>query len=284
MKQLKVVLPAIFLLLVFVTGCATNTEFSSFAKAGGGYAVAVDNLLFAAGSAQVDSTSWRLIKAKDVRGAGLPAEQYATVNDEDLARLHEIGRLSRHAKLLGQYFGLLESLASSDAPERTEAAIGGVISALEGINLQLPQGVEALPAIGKVAVTFRIRAALKDELEARKNIIQKELQIQEELLKKLSSEIQHALNDNKEIMESALVRAPLEANAPLKDPEKWVAMRHRIIYLAITVQEVGAASETATKLREAFTGLLSGEITAGRLAALLTDIRGMLAIAETIKS
>ncbi len=284
MKRIRVFLPTMLLILVFLTGCATNTEFSNFAKAGGGYAVAVDKLLVAAGSAQVDSTSWLMIQNKNESGEGLPDDQYETLNKEDLARLKEIGRLRKHAKLLGQYFGLLEALATSDAPERTETAISGVMKSLKGLNMQLPAGAAALPAIGRVAVAFKIRAALQKELEARKDTIQEELQIQEELLKKLSAQIRHALTLRKNTMESELVIDPLAADAPLKDPEKLVSKRHRILFLAVTVQEVGAASGTATKLREAFAGLLSGELTPGRLSALLTDISGMLAIAETIRS
>jgi hypothetical protein len=272
------------LILVLMVGCATpsRTEFSTFAQAGGGYATAVDKLLVAAGTAQVDSTSWSLVAEKV--DTGMDETTYKKKNTEDLARLDEIGRLRQHAQLLGQYFGLLEALATSDAPQRTQNSIEGIMEAIRGLNLQLPTGMSALPPIGQLAADLKIRTALREELENRKETIRLELLIQEALLKKLSEQIKHALNLDKRVQEDTLVIDPLVEKKPLEKPEQWISTRQRIVYITSTIQEIGSASQAATKLREAFEGLLAGEITIGRLNALITDIEAMLAIAETIRS
>lgn len=277
-------------IIVFFTMCsalmigctATRSEFTTFAQAGGGYATAVDRLLVAAGIAQVDSTSWALVVNKVDNT--LDDTTYNKLNVEDLNRLKQINRLRRHAQLLGQYFGLLESLATSDAPQRTELAIEGVVNELNNLNLSLPPGASALPAFGALAVDWRIRAALRRELESRKDVIRSQLFLQEELLKVLGDQIVHALNKLKQDMENELVINPLEDDKPLKNPEQWVSTRRRIVYMVTTVQEINSASKAATKLRQAFEGLLSGEMTIGRLNSLITDIEGLLAIAETIRS
>ena len=272
----------ITLIPALMLGCITSrSEFTTFAQAGGGYATAVDQLLVAAGTAQVDSTSWGLVAHK-VDGT-LNDNTYEVLDAEDSNRLKETNRLRRHAQLLGQYFGLLESLATSDAPGQTEEAIKGVVKELNNLNLQLPQGVSALPAFGALAVDLRIRVALRKELDKRKDVIRSEILIQEKLLKQLSAQITHALRRNKQNMENELVINPLNDNKPLKNPEQWVSTRRRVVYMETTIQEINNVSQAATKLRQAFEGLLSGEITIGRLNALITDIEGILSIAETIK-
>jgi len=274
--------------LVFISalmvGCATppRSEFATFAQAGTGYAVAVDKLLSAAGTAQVDSTSWTLVVERRV--TGMDDKTYSDKNRSDLSRLEQISRLRQHAQLLGQYFGLLEALASSDAPERTKASIEGIVSELNNLRQGMPPLVSALPQIGSVAVDFKIRVALREELDKRKDVIRDHLAIQEQMLQELNKQIKHALSLNKEAQEQILVIEPLLSKTSLKDSEEWVSTRRRVVYTSLTIDELGKASRATTKLREAFEGLISGEATIGRLNALITDIESLLSVAETIKS
>jgi hypothetical protein len=280
--DLKSSLASLFMLCL-ISGCATpRTEFSTFAQAGGSYAVAVDKLLVAAGTAQVDSTSWSMVAEKE--DTGMDEKNYKERNKADLDRLQVIERLRRHTRLLGQYFGMLEALATSDAPQQTKGAIQGIIKGLQGLNLQLPQNVDALPAMGNIVVDLKIRQALQEELNNRKETIRKELFLQEQLLKNLRKQITFALESQKQKQEYTLVVEPLVNKIKLTNPEKWVATRHKVVYMSATVEELDQASQAATKLREAFEGLLSGEMTIGRLNALIYDIQALLSIAEAIKS
>jgi hypothetical protein len=271
------------LLACLLAGCVTppRSEFSTFAQAGSGYAVAVDRLLLAAGTAQVDSSSWSMVAEKE--DTGMDEASYNKVNQEDLARLHEIERLRLHAQLLGQYFGMLEALATSDSPQKTKDAIEGIIKDLKDLKLKPPQGAEALPVLGELAADLAIRKALYEELKKRKETIRAELFIQEQLVKELRNQITGALNRQKQMQEYTLVVKPIVGKEPLTSPEKWVSTRQKVVYMAVTVEELGKASQSATKLREAFEGLISGEVTIGRLNALISDIEGLLAIAKTIK-
>jgi hypothetical protein len=280
--DLKSFLASLFMLCL-VSGCATpRTEFSTFAQVGGSYAVAVDKLLVTAGTAQVNSTSWSMVAEKE--DTGMDKENYRERNKADVDRLQVIERLRRHTRLLGQYFGMLEALATSDAPQRTKGALEGIMKGLQGLNLQLPQNVDALPAMGNIVVDLRIRQALQEELNNRKETIRKELFLQEQLLKNLRKQITFALESQQQKQEYTLVVEPLVNKIKFTNPEKWVATRHKIVYMSTTVEELDQASQTATKLREAFEGLLSGEMTIGRLNALIYDIQALLSIAEAIKS
>ena len=77
----------ITLLSFLVLGCATvdRNEFTKLAQVGSGFSVAVDQLLVAAGTAQVDSTSWTLVAEKQT--TGMDDETYHLKSNEDVARL-----------------------------------------------------------------------------------------------------------------------------------------------------------------------------------------------------
>jgi hypothetical protein len=265
-------------------GCATpaKSEFTTFAQAGSGYAAAVDRLLVAAGTAQVDSTSWTLVLEK--QSTGMDDATYTRRSSEDLARLEQIARLRKHAQLLGQYFGLLEALATSDTPDRTQTAIDGVATGLSRLKKDLPEVATALPDLGKVALEIKARTALKDELDRRERTIREHLEIQEQLLKELAGEIGHALTLSRNSQEQVLLMDPIVSDKEMRAQETWVSTRRRVMLSSLTAEELTAASLAATKLREAFEGVLSGEVTIGRMNALLADIDRLLYVAKTIQS
>lgn len=288
------IIPAASLLL---GGCGLLTtppksEYVDFAQAGSGYADAVGKLLVAAGKAQVDATSWTLVANKKDTGPVTNAT-YEQKTKDDTERLAVIKRLRDHAWLLGNYFGHLEALATSDSPDRTKGAIQGVMKGISHLSKELnasyPDVFNALPQLASIAVDAKIRGALRDELDARKDVIRKELQIQEAVLTVLEGQISHALTLAKEIKEQDVVLAPLQIPCaednkpcPLEKPEEWVAKRHAVVYMATTVEEVNSARKAAKKMREAFEALLSGEETKGRINALIIDVESILAVTEAI--
>ncbi len=276
------------LIVVLATGCASRGEFSKFAQTGGAYTTAVDQLLVAAGNARVNSTSWSLLADKADANTTISLDSYNKKKQSELEYLEQIGRLRKHAQLLGKYFGMLEALATSDAPQRTKTAIDGVMGRLRGeggLNLSLPQGTDAFSSIGELAINLRILSALREELADRGDTICEELYIQEQMLKTVSDSLDRHLSRSKQIQDRVLVYTPLTGpNSFLQKPEQWVSTRRKVVKMSMTVQELSKASGAAAKLREAFEGLLSGQLTIGRLNALITDIEGILIIAETINS
>lgn len=281
----KNILLTIPLSAILLTGCvstAPKSDYTAFAQAGTLYASAIDKLLNLAGGAQVESTSWGLVMEKNTTGMDL--KTYDLRTKEDIKRLEQISKLRSHAKLLAQYFSQLESLATSDAPEKTKTSIEGVVSNLGKLNLPLPNGVPALPAFGKFMVDSKIRVALKNELEIRKDLIRNELYIQEQLLEALRKDISHALTLEKGTKEQTLVIDPILSTSPLKDPGNWVATRRDVVYMPITVGELSSAQNAAKKMRETFETLLSGGDPKSQINTLLNDIDSILSIIETVKS
>lgn len=272
----------IIFMALFMIGCTpTRNEFTVFAQAGAGYSAAVDNLLVAAGTTQIESTSWEMVNKKKTMGMNVAV--YKQLNQNDLNQLEQIARLRKHAAFLGQYFGMLEALATSDAPQRTQTAIDGVMTNLSQIKTDLPPITTELPAIAGVAVNFKIRNALREELENRQQTIREHIEVQEILLPKLARQIKMAIERSQSVKEQQFVIDPIVSDHELKKIKGWISERREILVTPTTIQELEAASITAQKLREAFEGVISGEDSMGRLNALITDIESMLSIAEAIK-
>lgn len=276
---------------LLLSGCATpqRSEYATLAQAGSGYAAAVDKLLVAAGEAQVDSSSWTLVSARELTGV-VSKEKYRERAKEDAERLITIKRLREHAGLLADYFGELESLATSDAPEETKKSVEGVVKSIDVLSSELqtssPNVFEALPPLAKIVVDTKIRRALRNELEKRKNVIRKELQFQKVLLEILGDQISRALRETKDIKEQEIILKPLlYGDSPLAKPETWVAKRREVMYLPLRVEEVKSASKIAEKMNEVFEDLLSGKVdSVDRINALITDIESLLAVADAINS
>jgi len=271
--------------LVASMGCATTSEYARFAQAGSSYAAALDHLLVAAGTVGVDATSERLLQDDAVKNQDLASYQSLTAIDAD--RLATIDRLRTHARLLSLYFGLLGDLAETRSPERIQSAITGVADSLNRLGTQLRQGPFVGNAIGagdaaRLVVSARVKAALKHELEERKETIRLELTTQEVLLGKLSQAIAHDLSIVRSAREQRLVINPLTDTSPITRPDDWIANRRKILTSQSTLEELARGSDAGAELRRAFEELISGRASLARLDALLTSVDGLLAVAASI--
>jgi hypothetical protein len=286
--------PLIFVLASCLAGCRSAKEYASLAQAGTIYATALDNLLVATGNITIDTTSERLLQLDSQSNRTL--EQYRQLSNEDENFLKTLSRLRRHVQLLAKYFGQLHELANSDAPERAKQVIGGPESGLIG-NLNkvgnelrgsaLISGAAASAAapITAAIMSGLIRGALKEELELRKDTIQKELILQEELLQALSDKIKHDLTITQETKEQRLVIEPLRSPNPIPNPDTWINNRRSVLTLILTADQLKSASDSVKKLREAFEDLLSGKkLTIDRINTVLADFDRLLTIAEKLKT
>lgn len=273
------------IVLLATAGCATTSEYARFAQAGSTYAAALDRLLVAAGTVGVDATSERLLQDDAIKNQDLASYQSLTAIDSE--RLATIDRLRTHARLLALYFGLLGDLAETKSPERIQAAITGVADSLNRLGTVLRQGPFVGHAVGagdvaRLVVSARVKAALKHELEQRKETIRLELSTQEVLLAKLSEAISHDLSIVRSAREQRLVITPLTEASPISRPDEWVANRRKILTSQSTLEELARGSDAGAELRRAFEELISGRASLARLDALLTSVDGLLAVAASI--
>jgi len=241
---------------------------------------------------EIDTTSEKLLQDDDL--SNQTQQLYENLSNEDEKLLKIVTQLRQHVQLLSGYFGLLYELATSDAPDRAKKAIGdnssGIIGNLNTIGSQLRgsglitgAAADVAAPITKLVVGGIIRGALKDELEERKETIQKELALQEELLQALSDKISHDLTITRETRERRLVIAPLTSPTPISKPEEWIANRRSVLTMKLTADQLKTASNNVRKLRDAFEDLVSGKLTLDRVNSLLADFDALLSIAEKLK-
>jgi hypothetical protein len=269
------------------SACRPTKEAANLAQAGATYAAAIDSLLLATTTIEIDTTSEKLLQDDGLSNQTL--QQYQNLSNQDEALLEVIAKLRVHVRLLSQYFGLLLQLATSDAPDRIKTAIGddksGLIANLNKVGADLRSSSLAAAAgpAAKLVVGGLIRGALAEELDARKETIQKELLLQEQLLGALADRITHDLEISKETREERLVIAPLTAEARIANPDAWIASRRSVLTMKLTIEQLGAASGAVQSLRQAFEDFVSGKLTLDRVDSLVTDFNALLSVAETLR-
>jgi hypothetical protein len=283
---LKVKLAMFALLFQFGAGCTSTQEYARFAQAGTTYSAVVDRLLVATAQTGIDATSERLLQDDKLSNQDL--KSYRKLSGIDEERLVIVGRLRAHAKLLSQYFQLLNQLATSDAPQRAQQAVEGITDRLNALGTELRgsglvSNKDAFAAVTQLVVGFAIRASLKDEFNKRKETIQIELKTQEEMLKALSGAIQHDLTITNQAREQRLVIDPLIATTPIAKPDEWISNRRIVLISQASVAELGTASQAAEELRSAFEDLVAGKLNLQRVNALLSDLESILSVTEAIK-
>jgi hypothetical protein len=270
-------------LLIF--GCAATEEYQKISQAGSAYINAVDSLLDVSANISIDSTSERLL-ASD-RLAGIDQLTYDELSAPDLEWLILLGQVRQHNQLLAEYFSLLGDLATSDAPERSQTSINNIATnlATAGGSLSSNPSVAANLAgpVTRLIVNSQIRGALGDELELRKDVIQRELVLQEALLEVLAGQISNDLDDIRTLQEDRLVEASLLSDVPIADSQKdiWIRERRRILLLQTTSDKLVAAKEASSQFRKLFEDLVQGGLTTQRIDLFLNDIEDILEVIES---
>ena len=268
-------------------GCASTQPYAKFAQAGTVYVTAADKLLLAAGNVSIDATSERLLQ--DDAMQNLDADQYRQLSQVDVERLEIFGRLRTHIRLLGRYFLLLNQLATSEAPDRIEKQIGEVADGLNSLGKQLRESPlitneKEVTAITGLTMGFAIRGRLKEELNRRKDTIQVEIKTQEEMLRALGRTLQHDLTIINQAREQRWVIVPLISPAPIANPDAWIDRRRTILTSSLRLTELDTAADAARTLRESFENLVGGKLSVESVDTMLTDMEGILAVAESIHS
>jgi hypothetical protein len=217
-------IPAVSVTLILAlcsVACEPAGQYQSFAEAGSLYAKALDRLLDAAGDIAIDATSTRLLQ--DDALINQTPESYRRLADTDVERIRILGLLRRHAQLMGRYFSLLNDLATTNTPERTQKALGGTLNAVNSLGKQLRSqrlisNVNPLTLGASAVVNAKIRSRLREEFESRGKAVQEELATQEVLLKALGDSIRQDLKIVRQARELSQVVQPLVSEKPVRQP------------------------------------------------------------------
>ncbi|MHC5771533.1 MAG: hypothetical protein ACYTXI_39480, partial [Nostoc sp.] len=141
----------------------------------------------------------------------------------------------------------------------------------------------ALSPIPKIILSKKIKGALREELEQRKEAIYRELAIQEFVLKLLTIQLKGNLKIIQDNQEHRLVLSPYIAIEPVSNPDGWIAKRRNIRTMTLSMEALNNASQSSDEFKESFQLLLEDKFTIGRANALLSDINSLLNVAEELK-
>ncbi len=267
-------------------GVASLEEYQKFAKAGQEYAAALDTLLVASGNYFVDANSENLI-ANDLQERDRDSSEYADITKQDDAWLALIAEMRQHNRLLKQYFFALENLATSNAPQEARKATDNIFQQLNGVS----QRIQANPKVGNIPVSLipeiilsqKIKGALREELEARKEAIYREIVIQEALLKLLTSQLKTDLKDIQNLRDERTVLPAFAAEQPIDNPDDWIVQRRNIRTMTLAIKGLDDATEATQAFKESFQLLLEDRFTIGRANALLAEIESLINITDNFK-
>ena len=291
----KIVFSFLVIALISITfGCKSRSEYERVAKAGQTYYAAIDNLLIAANDIAIDANSERLLAQHDDYTSlptprGLPEDQYKTTTDNDKRRFQAISRLRKHSRLVARYYDLLYQLATSDSPERTQEAIGGLATNLNSFGNTIRGNdivkKDLLSAATGAIVTSIIRGKLRDEIRQRRPLIERELDTQAVLLDELAAGIKKNIEDTTMLIENRRVISKISGTKKLSNREKdqWIRERRKIVVALNTVDELGKASGAIRRLNRAFADFDSKKLTLSRADELLADFESILNIAIELR-
>jgi molybdopterin converting factor small subunit len=282
---------AVAILLVITastSGCRSLDEYKKLSQAGTAYADALDTLLDFTVETQIKESSEALL-AFD-RDIPQTRKFYGEVAQQEVKILDSISRLKEHNHLLVRYFGLLQDLAGSDAPDRASTEVGKVAANLNKLGAELRS--DALlsdrqsrfsQGVTKLVISSRIRGALRGELDERGSTLMLELKTQAELLDVLGNELKDMLTKIKGFREQKLVIEPYAKPIPIAAEEAWIQVRKDIIKLEVTSKELKSASASLADFSGIFQDFVEGKPSQGRINNLLADVENLLSVIEELK-
>lgn len=285
-KTLRKSVVAFAVIAALTTGCRSTDEYKKLANAGNKYTDAVNVLLDAASSTRVDTTSEQLLR--NDRILNQTVADYEKLSKLDEERLEVIGKLRQHNKLLGNYFKLLNQLASSGAPTRAQGEIAGVVENLNKIGKEL-QGSDLITTPGlfqgitNLVVSSQIRGALRAELEKRSGTIMLELKIQEVMLKVLGDSMAQDAKLIRIAQEERFVIRPLTQDAAISDADTWIDTRRKLLIMEAKGKELNEASKALSNFQAVFQDFVEGKLSLARLNAFLQDVDTFLKLVEADK-
>ena len=280
------------LLLAALTGCATAKipEFQAFADAGTAYTQAVTGLITEVGNSAVDANSVKLLENRSL--AQVPLSAFEQQDQEMRDYLTELSHIQVQTTLLGNYFQALADLATSSAPESFATEVESVATTLTGVTqevtgTEIAQSAQIASAAGSVGglVVKEIQGKeLERELNARKDTIARILQLQEALLRVLSSQTEANVRFTTALDYDQQVVAPFMSGQVTTATQKsWMSERYTLLSQPALVTQVNTAAQAALSLQQAWNKLLSNDLTAADVQAITTELAPVLASLDALE-
>lgn len=252
-------------------GAARANRFEAFAAAGMNYAQARNQFLRHSLDVSIERDTLELRKqhgALDAAGRARVLTEQDKIVQERIAILAD---LERHGAVMHQYFVALAQLASPQADATAAAAASRLSGELGGLSNALAKksigGNPISDLVGKatgLAVGGLRNRALERHLKEHGPTVQRELALEEELLRELTDEMVADLKTLQANERRTVLVPPFRGEAP---PPEWDAERKRFLLAELDLTRARAAQQAAGQLRAVFEGLVRGS-DAGGMAAL----------------
>ena len=282
MKKVKINTYGIMIstvVIALVSGCRSNDDYSKLGMARSKYIDAVNLLLEEAAETRINLSSEQILD-NDRGTTSISDVEYTKFSDLDRQRIISINRIIDHNLLLKRYFSLLQELANSDAPQKAQVEIEKVSKNLTQlgslINVNSTSTATSSPWGSGVdfIVRLQVRAALKQELEKRGQLISNELKIQEEALQVVSKVLSRERERLAQLQEKRLVIRSITAITPIGNEDGWIAIRQKVLITNVMSEKFDNASSALSKFRNIFESFLEGK-------SDLTSINNFLAEVES---
>lgn len=265
---------ALCVLAWLASGCASGgrlQEFQQVSAIGTDYIRALDGALIKTGQLAIQANSLEILANREL----------AQISRQDLARqdgalrefLEELALVRAQVLALGDYFNALGALAGSKAPGQFAAGLNQSADSLAAISGTLDQrlgsgtfagvgtGLAAGAAIGEIAIEKRRMRDLQRELEERHPIVDKILELQEQLLAVLIGVAQDDQEFVGEASYDAKVIAPLtDSTAALPCTPLWLTDRQAALLAGSLPAQLELVAEATRKLRVTWGRLLDNEV------------------------
>ena len=284
--------PSRFCLLLAVMSmpaCTTArvNQFKQFADAGQVYVEAIEALSREAANAAVDADSAALERVR----LRLPSDERAEAvleHDELVTtRVRILADLGRHARLLGAYFATLEALAESDAPRELGDATARLVQSMGVVNKRLRTarvGDAAIDSFSGAVVVISVanlqHAALQRELDARGQVIERELDMQQAAVMAITDQMKTDLEAVLMHREQIDVVEPYGATARLA--RIWTSRRREILTASASLATAEAGVRAAEHMKLSFEALVENRFGPAEYLALLADIDEVLTLIEAV--
>lgn len=274
----------------FLISCTAQriTRYKNFASAGKSYTDAMVNLLEEAGNVAVDASNEIMVDVREESTREERETDYLEKTEILKEYFSILNDFRSHTLLLNKYFTALATLAESKAGESIGGKAENIVKELNKLHPPLESATigdasvkefigESVPIlIGQVR-----HLALENELKRNAKTIERELELQQALVKALSAEIKADLELISDYFESNFVTLPYVSDGKL--PATWKKDRKKMLMLSASASSVHDAESAAQELKEAFISLVENKVKLNDFSALLADINSMIDFIELIR-
>ena len=279
--------------LAFLGGCASTSDshVKKLASSGVAYGTALDSLLVATEETAVDASSSRLVSETSGEKDATTRAQFLEAQDAIVKpQLVVFEQLREQARLLASYFQALGELADDSTDKDVGDSLVGSAKALDKLGTELGAssflGADEQDALHQAAgiVVHGVRQhAIAVELEARGNLIDRQLRLNEALIRALTRKLKADLATLTVQGYARDVKGPF-VNDKVTNTKSWMALRKQYLLTDRNVEALEKAADAATQLRAAWVACLEGRFDADAIQDALADVDAALSLTESIEA